>query len=106
MMPQSSGGALLRVRVFSAVACILAAALALGVRFGLHDGDWILFVPSIAAGLPVLYPVKAAVWLAIACTTAILLLGLASVGLFFGPSLAALIAALDVLDSRADRATA
>jgi ABC-type anion transport system duplicated permease subunit len=95
-----------RVRVLGALAFVLAITVALAVRVGLNDGGWPLFVPSLAAAGVIVWPIRAMVLAAIAATAAILLLGLMTVGIFYGCSLAALIFALAAFKPGADQATA
>jgi hypothetical protein len=105
-MPSSLLRIARRVRVLATVAFVLATIIAFGVRLGLNDGGWPLFVPVIAAAAVLVWPVRPMVLLAIAATAAIVILGLMTVGIFYGFSLAALIFALAEFRARADQAPA
>lgn len=93
-----------RVRVLATIAFLLAIGIALGVRLGLNDGGWPLFVPAVAAALVLAWPVRVMVVLAIATTASIVVLGIMTVGILYGFSLAALIFALAEFKARPDRA--
>jgi ABC-type anion transport system duplicated permease subunit len=95
-----------RVRVLATIAFVLAMGIALGIRLGLNDGGWPLFVPAIAAAGVLAWPVRVMLILAIAATTAIVVLGIMTVGILYGFSLAALIFALAEFKARADRSGA
>jgi hypothetical protein len=87
-----------RARLFGSLGFLLAVALALFVRLGLKDGNWLLFFPSAACLVVMLRPTRVTTWLAIAATLVVMGLGMASVGLFYVPTLIALAVALYVLD--------
>lgn len=93
-----------RVRVLASIAFLLAIGIGLGLRLGLNDGGWPLFVPAIAAAVVLAWPVRVMVFLAIAATTSIVVLGMMTVGILYGFSLAALILALAEFNARPDRA--
>ena len=98
-MPGASRQVVRRVRVLATAAFALALIVAVGVRIGLNDGGWPLFVPALGAAAVVVWPIRAVVWLAIAATTAIFVLGLMTVGILYGFSLALLIFALAAFKS-------
>jgi hypothetical protein len=93
-MPATSRQVVRRVRVLASAAFVLAIVVAVAVRVGLDDGGWPLFVPAMGAAAVVVWPIRAVVWLAIAATAAIFVLGLMTVGILYGLSLALLIFAL------------
>jgi hypothetical protein len=93
-MPTSVRPNTRRIRLAAAVALALALFVAFAVLVGLRDGGWPLLVPAVAAAAVLAWPKRAVVVLAILATAAIMLLGLMTVGIFFGASLAALILAL------------
>jgi hypothetical protein len=77
-------------RLFGGLAFFLALAPALFVRLGLNDGNWLLFVPSAACLGVMLRPTRLSTWFAIAATLILIGLGMASVGLFYVPTVIAL----------------
>jgi hypothetical protein len=105
-MPDSAHRVERRVRVLATIALLIALTSALGVRVGLNDGGWPLFVPAIAAAAVLVWPVRVIVSWAIAITAACVVLGLMSVGIFYGLSLAALIFALAEFRAGVDRRSA
>ena len=102
-MTSSTPGVSRRVRILATIAFLIAMTIAVGVRIGLNDGGWPLFVPAIAAAAVLVWPVPLTVLLAIAVTTAVVVLGIMTVGIFYGLSLAALIFALAEFRAGADR---
>jgi len=98
-MPATSRHVERRVRVLASAAFVLAIVVAVAVRVGLDDGGWPLFVPAMGAAAVLVWPIRAVVWLAIAATAAIFVLGLMTVGILYGFSLALLIFALAAFKS-------
>jgi hypothetical protein len=86
-----------RARLLVGIALALSRLLAIGVRVGLDDGGWPLFVPAAAAAIAFARLTMVTLLLAIVVTGAMLILGLWTVGIFYGFSLAALIFALAAL---------
>ena len=95
-----------RVRLLGGLAFALATLVALGVRMGLNDGGWPLFVPAVGAAGVVIWPTRRTVILAIVATAAIMILGLMTVGILYGFALAPLILALTAFRPDADQAAA
>jgi hypothetical protein len=91
----------LRAKALSGVAMGLAATVALVARFGLNDGGWMLIVPVIAAGAATIWPTRIVVALAMVVTATVVVLGLDNTGVLFGASVAALMLALNHLQSAA-----
>lgn len=93
-MTTASHRGLSKVRVLSGIGFILGLVVALGIRLGIDDGGWPLFVPPTAAAIAFARPTRGTLLLAIAATAGILVLGLMTFGILYGFSLAALILAL------------
>ncbi len=64
-----------RARILTGAACFLAFTIAILVRVGLNDGGWPLFVPGLASAAAVLWPTRAVIGIAVACTAAIVVRG-------------------------------
>lgn len=90
-----------RARSLSAIAAGLSAVVAGAVYFGMHDGGWLLIVPVLAATAATIWTNRNVVATAMVATAAIVFLGLDSTGVLFGASLAALMLALNNLQSAA-----
>lgn len=86
-----------RVRLLASLACILSLAAALLVLIGLRDGGWPLLLPAMGAASVIVWPNRSVLAVAILLNAAIMILGLMSVGILYGFSLAALIFALSAL---------
>lgn len=95
-----------RVRLLASIACVLSLATAVLVLVGLNDGGWPLLVPALGAAAAIVWPVRSVVVVAIVLNAAIMILGLMTVGIFYGFSLAALIFALGALRPIDQHATA
>ena len=92
-----------RARSLSAVAAGLSTAVSLSVYFGLNEGGWSLLVPVLAGAAATVWPNRNVVATAMVATGAVVFLGLESTGVLFGASLAALMLALNNLQSAATR---
>jgi hypothetical protein len=86
-----------KVRMLGALAFVLSLAVTLMVLLGLREGGWPLFVPVVAAASVVAWPTRPMVIVAVILNAAIVVLGLMTVGILYGFSLAALIHAFALL---------
>ena len=93
------------MRVLASVACLLSLAIAVLVLVGLNDGGWPLLVPAIGAAAAIVWPVRGVLAVAILLNAAIMILGLMTVGILYGFSLAALIFGLGALRHTDHRTT-
>lgn len=92
-----------RARMLSAVAAGLAALVASAAWFGMDDHDWILIVPVLASVAAAVRPTRLIVATALLVTATVLVLGLEGSGVLFGATTAALMLALNNLQSAATR---
>jgi hypothetical protein len=92
-----------RARSLSAIAAGLSTAVALAAFFALNDGSWLLLAPVVAAVAATIWTNRIAVASAMIITAAIVVLELDGTGVLFGASLAALMLALNNLQSAATR---
>ena len=90
-----------RARTLSAIAASLAVTVAAAAYFGMHDGGWSLLVPVLAAAAATLWPNRNVVATAMVITAAVVYLGFESTGVLFAATLAALMLALNNLQSAA-----
>ncbi|HXG70513.1 MAG TPA: hypothetical protein VNJ04_07855 [Gemmatimonadaceae bacterium] len=86
-----------RVRLLAFLACVLSLSIAVFVTVGLQDGGWPLLVPAVGAAAVIVWPVRSVLAVAILLNAAIIILGLMTVGILYGFSLAALLFALAAL---------
>jgi hypothetical protein len=75
----------------------------LAARIGLGDGTWDLIVPVVACVAAAVWPTRLVVATAMIATAVIVVMGLEGSGVLFGASVAALMLALNNLQSAATR---
>jgi len=90
-----------RARAMSIVAASLAVVVALAAQLGLNDGGWTLIVPILAAAAAARWPTANIVAVAMVATAGVVLMGLDNSNILFASSLAALMLALNHLQSAA-----
>jgi hypothetical protein len=92
-----------RARSLSAIAAGLAVAVAGLAWFGFDDGGWLLLVPVLATVAATIWPTRIVVGAAMIITAIIVVLGMDGSGVLFGASDAALMLAINSLQSAATR---
>jgi hypothetical protein len=90
-----------RARSLSAIAAGLSTAVTLTAWFGLKDGGWLLIIPVIAGIAATIWSTRVVVAIAMLATAAIVVLELDGTGVLFAASVAALMLALNNLQSAA-----
>src|SRR4051812_14527826 len=101
MLLQDSAKA--RARTLSAIAAVLAIAVAAAARFGLNEGGWLLLIPVIASIGAVVMPTRAGVAIALIATAAVVGMDFEETGLLFIATLVTQMLALNNLQEAATR---